>query len=186
MRIKTLYTAVVALRLFLVAQAHVLGGADWNRTASHAHLKGSRCNINRVAWRELTPAAFQLHFSEQAPVILTGIDNSGFASLTRRARLLADYGHLTVTLSTANTISHDKIKLQLRSLLATLAPRSFPLPSHCKSQEYHSEPPSYWVSALFNYYLCQGREELALSQNHCSRPCLVSGRVQDHRTHLSP
>ena len=113
--------SICTAHLILAEQTHVLKGDGWNSTVSHAHLASNDCNIDRVNWKELGASEFRSHFWEQTPVILTGVENGKFAALTGKARLLADYGYLTVTLSTANTISHDKIQLELRYVLAGTA-----------------------------------------------------------------
>lgn len=122
MQTGTLLHSIYAWHLLVAVQTSALGGANWNSTASHAHLESSHCGIDRVPARALSPTDFRNHFWERGPVILIGIENGNFAARTGRARLLADYGHLPVTLSTANTISHDKIQLELRSVLACDAP----------------------------------------------------------------
>lgn len=109
--------AICAPQIFVVLSlefSQALGFPEWNFTAALPHLANDYCTINRVESEKLTPSAFHQYFWQQQPVILTGLSNSEFANLTTKARLLADYGHLTVTLSTANTFSHVKIHQKLR------------------------------------------------------------------------
>ena len=107
-------THIVFLLSLNFSQA--LGQPEWNLTASLPYLNTGHCTINRVKWRELSPSAFHQHFWQKNPVILTGVSNGHFASLTTKARLLADYGRLVITLSTANTFSHVKVHQKLRCL----------------------------------------------------------------------
>ena len=105
-------TQIIVLLSLKFSQA--LGVPEWNNTAALPHLFTDHCTINRVQSEELTPSAFHQYFWQQQPVILSGVSNSEFANLTKKARLLADYGQLIVTLSTANTFSHVKVHQKLR------------------------------------------------------------------------
>jgi len=74
------------------------------------------CNIER---RERPSQSEFLHeYAFRIPVILTGVsDNTHFQSLCEKDRLLEDHGNKTVTLSTANTYSYDKVRMSLRDYM---------------------------------------------------------------------
>mmetsp|Transcript_18247 Transcript_18247/g.43645 ORF Transcript_18247/g.43645 Transcript_18247/m.43645 type:complete len:289 (-) Transcript_18247:144-1010(-) len=94
-------------------------GVTWNLSAS-ALLQSVTCTVDRVDSHEITETEFARHYRERRPVIVRSNSNFAIREATEKQRLLTDYGNVTVTLSTANTISHGKRPLKLREYLEGL------------------------------------------------------------------
>ena len=66
------------------------------------------CNIP-IRDSRLTQAEFKEEFATRQPLVVRDVSNNDlFRALSRRNRLLADYGHTSITLSAANTHSYEK------------------------------------------------------------------------------
>ena len=66
------------------------------------------CNIP-IRDSRMTQAEFTSEFATSQPLVVRDVSNNDlFRALSRRRRLLADYGHTSITLSAANTHSYEK------------------------------------------------------------------------------
>merc|ERR1719209_1361882 len=63
------------------------------------------CNI-AIRDSRLTQAEFMSEFAKNKPLVVRDVSNNDlFRALSRKKRLLTDYGHTSITLSAANTHS---------------------------------------------------------------------------------
>ncbi|XP_039258869.2 jmjC domain-containing protein 8-like [Styela clava] len=74
------------------------------------------CNIDKVS--SITNDMFLMQYAFDRPVIFTGVsDNTEFRRLTSRKALMEKYANNTITLSTANTHSYDKVDMSLKEYI---------------------------------------------------------------------
>jgi hypothetical protein len=111
--------------------------AGWDPTDVQ-QVDASFCNIPRVPMNELSRDAFRETYLERAPVILLGAPNSDntFANLVHREYLLEHFGNHSVTLSSANRNSYDKLETPLRVYLDRQ--------KHMRPQPLHADGASTW------------------------------------------
>ena len=66
------------------------------------------CNI-QIRDSRLTQKEFMAEFATSQPLVVRDVNNNDlFRALSRKRRLLMDYGHTRITLSAANTHSYEK------------------------------------------------------------------------------
>eukprot|EP01024_Parvocaulis_polyphysoides_P031030 TRINITY_DN28132_c0_g1_i1.p1 TRINITY_DN28132_c0_g1~~TRINITY_DN28132_c0_g1_i1.p1 ORF type:complete len:307 (-),score=17.08 TRINITY_DN28132_c0_g1_i1:155-991(-) len=83
-------------------------------------LEATICNIDRIKLKDLNKQTFEEHILEKQPIIVQGTQNVVFQQMTSKDLMLKKFGNVSVTLSTANTISHDKVKVKFREYLESL------------------------------------------------------------------
>ena len=84
-----------------------------------------KCNIPRVI--NITQEEFLFSYAFEMPVIFeNATDNSKFQKMCEKENLLNEYGDKTITLSTANTHSYDKVDITFREYMSRiLAPQDY-------------------------------------------------------------
>mmetsp|Transcript_16481 Transcript_16481/g.64309 ORF Transcript_16481/g.64309 Transcript_16481/m.64309 type:complete len:277 (-) Transcript_16481:46-876(-) len=84
----------------------------WNTTAHVDWLETSRCTLDKLRMSSLSEYQFRSFFVEGGrPVVLVrDTVDKRFQEMTKRENLLAEFGHLSVVLSSSNTFSYDKIE----------------------------------------------------------------------------
>ncbi|CAK8694413.1 unnamed protein product [Clavelina lepadiformis] len=98
-----------------------LPGQSTSTVTTHSDI----CNIVKIG--KISQLEFLDTYAYKEPVVFTNItDNSLFQSLCEKQRLIDDYGHKTVTLSTANTHSYDKVEMKFGEYVErVLRPQDF-------------------------------------------------------------
>lgn len=77
------------------------------------------CTIPRFPADQLTADGFAQRFQGRGPVVVTALPgNQPFRAACHRDALLAAYGGAEIVLSTANTFSHDKVRMPLSAYVA--------------------------------------------------------------------
>lgn len=98
--------------------ASVVAVDEWD---SASQLPDAECNIMRVPLDSFTEAQFHA-FLRHRPFVLVGpADRQAvLQAATRRSALLANHGHVSVTLSSSNTFSYHKRKVPLAQYIGEM------------------------------------------------------------------
>ena len=86
------------------------------KTALSQDLYSNKCSIPKVV--DLTQDEFLFKYAFKMPVIfVNATDNALFQELCEKNQLLKNYGDRTITLSTANTHSYDKVDILFKEYM---------------------------------------------------------------------
>ena len=115
-------------------------------------LYSSKCNIPKV--KGISQNIFLHNFAYKTPVVIVNAtNNTHFQTLCEEERMLADHGNKTITLSTANTHSYDKVYITFKEYMnRILVPQDYNKSGQDTLYFFGNHDYSEWED-LFKHYI---------------------------------
>ncbi|PAV58400.1 hypothetical protein WR25_23939 isoform C [Diploscapter pachys] len=131
---------------------NVIDHGGWRTNRQNVVGLEGPCNIPRLDAQHLSQGEFLKKYAYAEPIIIYNIDNSEFARLTERQKMLEDWREERVVLSSANTYSYTRVPSTFGDYLEThLRPQSLESLGNETLYLFGDIDPTTWKPLLDKY-----------------------------------